>query len=67
VLATQLQVLQQRLLTQPLTATQWWQCVALALPVAIVAEVGKWIRRRRHGVARTVPVDEAVVPARARP
>lgn len=67
VLATQLQFLQQGLLTQPLTATQWWQCVALALPVAIVAEVGKWIRRRRHGVARTVPVDEAVVPARARP
>ncbi|WP_019136901.1 cation-translocating P-type ATPase [Cellulomonas massiliensis] len=67
VLATQLQFLQQGLLTQPLTATQWWQCVALALPVAIVAEVGKWIRRRRHRSTRPVPVDEAVAPVRGRP
>jgi Ca2+-transporting ATPase len=65
VLATRLDVLQHSLLTQPLTGLQWLACIGLTMPLLIVIEVGKWIRRRRS--PRT-PLDArlAVAPAHAR-
>jgi Ca2+-transporting ATPase len=64
VLATRLDFLQNSLLTQPLTGTQWLACIGLALLLPVVVEITKWIRRSRIHPA---PIDaqQAVAPARA--
>lgn len=65
VLATELDFLQAGLLTQSLTGPQWLVSIALALPVVLVVEVDKWIRRRRSAPAPLVAAPHAVAPARA--
>ncbi|GIJ72599.1 cation-translocating P-type ATPase [Virgisporangium ochraceum] len=65
VLATRIDFLQDALLTQPLTGPQWLACLGLTLPLLVVIEVGKWIRRRRVPRA-TIDARLAVAPARAR-
>jgi Ca2+-transporting ATPase len=65
VLATRVDFLQTSLLTQPLTGTQWLVCIGLALPLALVIEVGKWIRRRRTP-RPTIDARTAVAPRHAR-
>jgi Ca2+-transporting ATPase len=61
VLATRVDFLQAILLTQPLTGTQWLACIGLALPLAVVVEVSKWIRRRRTPQP-TIDARRAVAP-----
>jgi P-type Ca2+ transporter type 2C len=65
VLATRVDFLQTSLLTQPLTGTQWLVCVGLAVPLAVVVEVGKWIRRRR-APRPSIDARTAVAPKNAR-
>ncbi len=57
VLTTELPVLQQALLTRPLTGPQWLVCAGLALVTPIVVEADKWLRRRRSGAAPTEATD----------
>ena len=52
-------------LTKPLTGPQWLACIALALPLALVVEISKWIRRRRTSQP-TIDARQAVSPAHAR-
>jgi len=65
VLATRVDFLQQSMLTKPLTGPQWLACIALALPLALVVEISKWIRRRRTSQP-TIDARQAVSPAHAR-
>jgi len=65
VLATRVDFLQQSMLTKPLTGPQWLACIALALPLALVVEISKWIRRRRTSQP-TIDARQAVAPAHAR-
>jgi Ca2+-transporting ATPase len=65
VLATRVDFLQASLLTQPLTGNQWLACIGLALPLAVVIEVSKWIRRRR-APQPTIDPQQAVAPVKAR-
>jgi Ca2+-transporting ATPase len=65
VLATRVDFLQHSLLSQPLTGLQWLACIGLTMPLLVVIEAGKWIRRRRTP-RETVDAREAVAPARGR-
>jgi Ca2+-transporting ATPase len=65
VLATELQFMQEGLLTQSLTGLQWLACIGLALVVPIVVEGDKWIRRQRHPAPAPPEPLEVVNPARA--
>ncbi|GAA0937974.1 cation-transporting P-type ATPase [Virgisporangium aurantiacum] len=65
VLATRVDFLQDSLLTQRLTGPQWLACIGLTMPLLLVIEVGKWIRRRRSPRA-AIDVRQAVEPARTR-
>ena len=65
-LATQLPTLQAILRTVPLTANQWLECAGLAALLPLVVEVGKLLRRRRHGRQAVLPPEDAVAPSRAR-
>ena len=65
VLSTELEFLQNGLLTQSLTGLQWLACIGLALVMPLVVEVDKWIRRRRQHPPAPVAVEVAVAPARA--
>jgi Ca2+-transporting ATPase len=65
ILATRVDFLQESLLTKPLTGPQWLACIGLALPLLLVIEVGKLIRRRRAPRAATIDARRAVAPARA--
>jgi P-type Ca2+ transporter type 2C len=65
VLATQLNFMQQGLLTQSLTGREWLASIGLALILPIVVEVDKWIRRR-HLAPTQAPDPRVVVdPGRA--
>jgi P-type Ca2+ transporter type 2C len=61
VLATRVDFLQDSLLTQPLTGPQWLTCIGLALPLGVVVEAGKWIRRRR-ALRPSIDARAAVTP-----
>jgi Ca2+-transporting ATPase len=65
VLATELPIMQRALMTEPLTGDQWLIVIGLALIGPIVAEMDKWIRRRRPTNASSSDVRLAVEPARA--
>jgi Ca2+-transporting ATPase len=65
ILATRVDFLQDSLLTKPLTGLQWLACIGLALPLLLVIEVGKLIRRRRVPRPVTIDARRAVTPARA--
>ena len=64
-LATELPGLQRGLLTVSLTGRQWLACLGLAALLPIVAETGKWIRRRRVAAPALLDAKRAVTPARA--
>jgi Ca2+-transporting ATPase len=64
-LATEVDFLQQSLLTRPLTGTQWLACIALAAALPMVVEVVKGIRRAR-APRPLVDARQVVAPARAR-
>jgi Ca2+-transporting ATPase len=63
-LATELSVLQQALLTTSLSPRQWLVCLALAAALPVVVEASKAIRRRRI-VSPQPDLQHAVNPARA--
>jgi len=65
VLATEMRLFQELLMTTSLSVPQWLACFGLALLLPVVVEVDKWVRRRR--TAPTPPVDAAhtVSPSRA--
>jgi Ca2+-transporting ATPase len=65
ILATRVDFLQQSLLTQPLTGSQWLACLGLALALPTAIEVGKWIRRSRTPQPPVDP-ERAVAPQRGR-
>jgi Ca2+-transporting ATPase len=65
ILATRVDFLQESLLTKPLTGPQWLACIGLALPLLLVIEIGKLIRRRRATRPVTIDARRAVAPARA--
>ncbi|HSF26738.1 MAG TPA: cation-transporting P-type ATPase [Actinomycetes bacterium] len=65
VLATELNFLQQGLLTQSLSGPQWLACLGLALILPIVVEVDKWVRRRRSQSPLGFAPELAVNPVRA--
>jgi Ca2+-transporting ATPase len=65
ILSTELDFLQNGLLTQSLSGLQWLACIGLGLVLPIVVEIDKWIRRHRMRPAAAVPVEVAVAPARA--
>ena len=65
VLATELQFMQEGLLTQALTGLQWLACIGLALVVPIVVEVDKWIRRRQQPAPAPLDPAGVVNPGRA--
>jgi P-type Ca2+ transporter type 2C len=65
ILSTELDFLQNGLLTQSLSGLQWLACIGLGLVMPLAVEVDKWFRRRRRHPAAPVPVDVAVAPARA--
>ena len=52
VLATQLDGLQQGLLTQPLTGPQWLACLGLALVTPVVVELDKLLRADQSAASR---------------
>ena len=64
-LATELPMLQEALLTTGLSPRQWLVCLALAAALPIVVEVSKAIRRRRQTFRPAPDVQHAVNPARA--
>jgi Ca2+-transporting ATPase len=64
-LSTELEFLQNALMTQSLTGLQWLACIGLGLVMPVVVEVDKWIRRRRQRPPESLPVEVAVAPARA--
>ncbi len=66
VLATELPFMQQALMTEPLTGSQWLVVLGLALIGPIVAEADKAIRRRRAPTRASTDIRAAVAPARAR-
>ena len=63
--ATELPMLQQALLTTGLSPRQWLACLAVAAALPIVVESSKAIRRRRQTVRPRPDVQLAVSPARA--
>jgi P-type Ca2+ transporter type 2C len=65
VLSTELEFLQNGLLTQSLSGLQWLACIGLALVMPLVVEIDKWARRRRQHPPAPVAVEVAVAPARA--
>jgi P-type Ca2+ transporter type 2C len=65
VLSTELEFLQNGLLTQSLSGLQWLACIGLALVMPLVVEIDKWARRRRQHPPAPVTVEVAVAPARA--
>jgi Ca2+-transporting ATPase len=65
VLSTELEFLQNGLLTQGLSGLQWLACIGLGLVMPLVVEVDKWFRRRQQHPPAPVPVEVAVAPARA--
>ena len=65
VLSTELDFLQNGLLTQSLTGLQWLACIGLALVMPLVVELDKWLRRRRQHPPAPVAVEVAVAPSRA--
>jgi Ca2+-transporting ATPase len=65
ILSTELDFLQNGLLTQSLSGLQWLACIGLALVMPLVVELDKWIRRRRIHPPAPVAVEVAVAPARA--
>ena len=64
-LATELPGIQRGLLTVSLTGKQWLACLGLAALLPIVAETGKWIRRRRAAAPALLDAKRALTPARA--
>jgi Ca2+-transporting ATPase len=64
-LATELPGLQRGLLTVSLTGRQWLACLGLAALLPLVAETGKWIRRRRQAAPAVLDAQRALSPARA--
>lgn len=67
VLSTELPFMQRRLMTEPLSGSQWLVVLGLSVAAALVPEVDKWIRRRRMPKAGSTDVHAAVDPSRARP
>ena len=67
VLSTELPFMQQRLMTEPLSGSQWLVVLGLSVAAALVPEVDKWIRRRRMPKVGSTDVRAAVDPSRARP
>jgi Ca2+-transporting ATPase len=65
VLSTELEFLQNGLLTQGLSGLQWLACIGLGLVMPLVVEADKWWRRRQQHPPAPVPVEVAVAPARA--
>jgi Ca2+-transporting ATPase len=65
VLSTELDFLQNALLTQRLSGLQWLACIGLGLVMPVVVEVDKWIRRRRLHPPAPEPVEVVVAPVRA--
>jgi Ca2+-transporting ATPase len=65
ILSTELDFLQNGLLTQSLSGLQWLACIGLGLVLPVVVEIDKWIRRHRMQPSAAVPVEVAVAPARA--
>jgi P-type Ca2+ transporter type 2C len=65
ILSTELEFLQNGLLTQSLSGLQWLACIGLGLVMPLTVEVDKWIRRRRQHPPAPVPVEVAVAPVRA--
>jgi Ca2+-transporting ATPase len=65
VLATELDFLQQSLLTQSLTNHEWLACLGLSLVLPVVVEADKWIRVRRAQRPATYEPAAAVNPERA--
>ena len=65
ILSTELEFLQNGLLTQSLSGLQWLACIGLGLVMPLVVELDKWIRRRRQHPPAPVRVEAAVAPARA--
>ena len=65
VLATELGFLQRGLMTQSLTGLQWLACLGLALVVAVVVEIDKWIRRRKLPAPPAPTAVATVAPSRA--
>jgi Ca2+-transporting ATPase len=65
VLATELDFMQQGLLTMPLSGLQWLACIGLALVLPIVVEIDKWLRRRKLSAPAAPGTGETVAPARA--
>jgi len=64
-LATELPTLQHALLTESLSARQWFACLGLAALLPLVIESSKWLRRREAPPA-ALDVSLAVAPGRAR-
>ena len=65
VVATELPGLQRGLLTTSLTGKEWCACFGLGSLVLVVAEVGKWFRRRQLPKPALLEPHRAVAPARA--
>jgi Ca2+-transporting ATPase len=65
VLSTELDFLQNALLTQRLSGLQWLACIGLGLVMPVVVEVDKVIRRRRLHPPAPEPVEVVVAPVRA--
>jgi len=65
-LATELPTLRDALLTESLTARQWFACLGLAALLPIVIEGSKWLRRRREAAPAALDVSRTVAPGRAR-
>ena len=65
VLSTELEFLQNGLLTQSLSGLQWLACIGLGLVMPLAVEIDKWARRRRQHPTAPVPVEVAVAPGRA--
>jgi P-type Ca2+ transporter type 2C len=65
VLSTELEFLQNGLLTQSLSGLQWLACIGLGIVMPLVVEADKWLRRRQQHPPAPVRVEVAVAPARA--
>jgi Ca2+-transporting ATPase len=64
ILSTELEFLQNGLLTQSLSGLQWLACIGLGLVMPLVVELDKWLRRRRQHPPAPVAVEVAVAPRR---